>query len=136
MLPRDAAQGRQDDSDIPSRRPRVWRSWKSRDRFLGETFESQAHWENEIQPLTLVSATRSSTLRIPTLSIRRPSHPVITALMPRMTENTYIVSAMRRGRRARRRSALTCTGLCMCRKARHRAIRWKTKVRRLLVEDT
>ena len=36
MLPRGAAQRWQDDSHIPSGRPRIWWCWKSRDRFLGE----------------------------------------------------------------------------------------------------
>lgn len=72
---------------------------------------------------------RSSTQQTSTSSTTKPSRPATIASKPATTANTSIASATRPGLPARRRSALMCTELCMCRRVRRRVIRWRMKVR-------
>lgn len=135
MLPRNATQGRQDDRDFPSWRPRIWRQWELGYRLLGTHIprkeleggaRDQSHrkrWSIEalrmntrkrMEVLALKTANgyitnRSKIQTSRTSATRRLSAQEITPSMPSQTANTHTASATRTGQRIPRKSASTST---------------------------
>lgn len=126
MLPRRIAQGRQDDSHIPSWRSRVW--WLGKPGYRLLCMSRAPRTKLFVSKRLTYTQHRYKTPATTTSTNRKQCPLATTHSKPRGMESTHTASATNTGAQIARRCRSTCMALCMCLSQMRQETRWRRRV--------